>query len=167
MSQTYAHYSTPSSLPSDYALLSRYAAHNDMPRVNGGNRHDENDLTETEEEVVSEVDDSSERYSNGLSIPTRAVGRRKSFPTSYIPSFKPTVGPLPNKSGYRSGPPGPDDASENTPLLAPLVPRIEEEVDRDDPADVEGSSSMLKEEIKILAKYTLPVFGYAHCFALV
>ena len=167
MSQTYAHYSTPSSLPSDYALLSRYAAHNDMHGVNGGDRHDENDLPETEEEAISDIDDSPERHRNGLSIPTRAVGRRKSFPTSYIPSFKPTVGPLPNRSGYRSGPPGPDDASENTPLLAPLVPRIEEEVDREDPADAESSSSMLKEEIKILAKYTLPVFGCVHCFACI
>lgn len=164
MSQTYAHYSAPSSLPSDYALLSRYAAHNsDMAGVNGGNRQDENDLAETEDQAVSEIDDSPVRPRNGLSMPTGAMDRRQSFPTSYIPSFKPTVGPLPNKSGYRSGPPGPDDASENTPLLAPLVPRIEEEVDREDPADAESSSSMLKEEVKILAKYTLPVFGCVLC----
>ena len=30
MSSTYVHYSTPSSLPSDYALLSRYAAAHDL-----------------------------------------------------------------------------------------------------------------------------------------
>lgn len=159
MSQTYAHYSTPSSLPSDYAVLSRYATHNDTHGVNGESRHDEADLTETEDEAVSEIDSSSGRHRNALSRPLEAMGRRQSFPTSYIPSFKPTVGPLPNKSGYRSGPPGPDDASENTPLLAPLVPRIEEDVDRADPADDESTSSMLKEEVKILAKYTLPVFG--------
>ena len=83
MSQTYAHYSTPSSLPSDYALLSRYAAHNDMHGVNGSDRHDEGDISENEE-AVSEVDESQERHRDGLSIPTKAVGRRKSFPTSYI-----------------------------------------------------------------------------------
>ncbi|KAH9924207.1 MATE efflux family protein [Fomitopsis serialis] len=151
MSQTYAHYSTPSSLPSDYALLSRYAAANDMHPANGAHEHDEDPADD--EGAISESDTSPERHSNGLTIPTKQVGRRRSFPTSYISSFKPIVGPLPDKSGYRSGPANPGDASENTPLL---VPRIEEEVDT---ADAESYSSMLKEETKILAKYTLPVFG--------
>ncbi|KAH9918955.1 MATE efflux family protein [Fomitopsis serialis] len=151
MSQTYAHYSTPSSLPSDYALLSRYAAANDMHPANGPHAHDEDPAED--DGAISESDASPERHSTGLAIPTKQVGRRKSFPTSYISSFKPTVGPLPDKSGYRSGPANPGDASENTPLL---VPRIEEEVDT---ADAESYSSMLKEETKILAKYTLPVFG--------
>ncbi|KZT68931.1 MATE efflux family protein [Daedalea quercina L-15889] len=154
MSQTYVHYSTPSSLPSDYALLSRYAAAHNMHAANGLNGHE--DGRAEDEAAISEGDASPEQTRTGLSIPSKQVGRRKSFPSTYITSFKPTVGPLPDKSGYRSGPPDPNDASENTPLL---VPRIEEEVDRADPADAEGCSSMLKEEVKILAKYTLPVFG--------
>ncbi|KAH9831196.1 MATE efflux family protein [Rhodofomes roseus] len=156
MSQTYAHYSTPSSLPSDYALLSRYAAAHNMSPENATNARDENPVDE--DSAIEESEASPERHRNPA-MPAEQAGRRMSFPTSYISSFKPTVGPLPDKSGYRSGPANSSDASENTPLLAPLVPRIEEDVDRADPADAESYSTMLKEEVRILAKYTLPVFG--------
>jgi len=149
LTYTYVHYSTPSSLPSDYALLSRYAA-----------AHDVNDPDDHREDALSD-DESSGNHSNSLAVPSRSeyqVSRRRSFPTSYIAPFKPTMGPLSDSSGFRYGPAHPA-VSETTPLLAPLVPRIEEEVDRNDANDNERSVNMLKEELAILTKYTLPVFG--------
>lgn len=156
MSSTYVHYSTPSSLPSDYALLSRYAAAHRAQDVQ--NTDDRNDS----EHVFSDHDSVPDAHPHGLAIPNASspVSRRRSFPTSYITPFKPTMGPLPDSSGYRSGPPDPN-ASETTPLLTPYVPRIEEEVDRIDRNDVARPVSMLREELAILLKYTLPVFGYA------
>ncbi|KAI0945255.1 hypothetical protein AcW1_001519 [Taiwanofungus camphoratus] len=145
MSSTYVHYSTPSSLPSDYALLSRYAA-----------AHEEND----EEDVFDEQESIPEAPRDELNVPRSKsqITRRRSFPTSYIDPFSPTMGPLPDKSGYRSGPKVPN-VNESTPLLAPLVPRIEEEVDRENTNETEHSVNMFREELAILTKYTLPVFG--------
>jgi hypothetical protein len=48
-------------------------------------------------------------------------------------------------------------AMENIPLLGPLMPRIEEAGDED---DTKSNTSMFWEELRILSKYTLPVFGY-------
>ncbi|KAF7794040.1 hypothetical protein EIP86_005168 [Pleurotus ostreatoroseus] len=69
------------------------------------------------------------------------------------------MGPLPDKTGHRSTPHQPEP-TENTPLLAPLVPRIPEEVDGEDlrPGS-DRRHSAIWEEVKILSKYTLPVFG--------
>ena len=154
MSSTYVHYSAPSSLPSDYALLSRYAAAQNM----------QNDLDEETHEQVSEQGPSGTHpdddvYNpNAMPIPGRRPPvRRSSFPTLYVTPFNPTTGPLPDKSGYRSGP-VPPKPNENTPLLGPLVPRIEEEVDKND--NSEPAVNMLWDEVRILAKYTLPVFGF-------
>lgn len=69
------------------------------------------------------------------------------------------MGPLPDKSGHRSGPKAPDP-TENTPLLAPLVPRIEEECDAEDRAEPPNVLKMFKEEAAVLVKYTVPVFVY-------
>ncbi|KAH8083292.1 MATE efflux family protein [Cristinia sonorae] len=151
MSFTYVHYSAPSSLPSDYALLSRYAAAHDL---------NSDTLDEQDEQMPSDGPsthpDDDVLNTNAVAIPGRHnLARRSSFPTIYVTPFNPTTtGPLPDKSGYRSGPTKP---TENTPLLGPLVPRIEEEVDGAD--NSEHASSMLWEEIRILGKYTLPVFG--------
>lgn len=148
MSSTYPHYSAPSSLPSDYAILSQYAASRNLqndpeeeepPNVDGPSTHPDDDIYTP----------------NAVAIPGRHTPiRRSSFPTLYVTPFNPTTGPLPDKAGYRSGPNPP---SENTPLLGPLVPRIEEEVDKNDSS--EPVVSMLWEEVRILGKYTLPVFG--------
>lgn len=147
MSSTYVHYSAPSSLPSDYALLSRYASARPV--------YDEPDESAIENDVPDQSDP-SERVEDRLSP------RRSSFPTEFIRPLNPTLGSLPvdrSWSGSKSVIP-----SENTPLLGPLVPRIEEEVEGD-VRDGEGPSArslrlaVYWEETKILSKYTLPVFG--------
>ncbi|GBE87674.1 Uncharacterized transporter [Sparassis crispa] len=155
MSSTYVHYSTPSSLPSDYAILSRYAAAHPVE----------------EEELVQEVAESTFETDEGVStsaldIPSSSgipISRRRSFPSSHIAPFNPTLGLLSDKHGFLSGP-RPPNPSEITPLLAPPVPRIEEEVDeRDAAGEPDTPVNMYKEEIGILTKYTLPVFG-THLF---
>lgn len=72
--------------------------------------------------------------------------------------FNPTMGPLPDEFGHRSGPHDPNP-SETTPLLAPPVPRIVEDCDENDSALPHSKSDMYWEELGILTKYTLPVFG--------
>ncbi|KAI0070551.1 MATE efflux family protein [Panus rudis PR-1116 ss-1] len=158
MSFTYVHYSAPSSLPSDYALLSRYAAAHGLNET-----PDESNETEDIEDASTTNADDDTVDSRAMPIPgadagkQKTVARRSSFPATYVTPFNPTMGPLPDRSGYRSGP-HPPAATENTPLLAPLVPRIEEEVDEVDP-NAEAPVNLLWEEARILAKYTLPVFG--------
>ena len=159
MSFTYPHYSAPSSLPSDYAILSRYAAAN-------GIEEEQNDPENNQGESSAMASENDLLSPNAVPIPGQhGVKRRSSFPTSYVTPFNPTTGPLPDKSGFRSGPHS-ASANENTPLLAPLVPRIEEEVDDVDP-NSESSANLLWEEMRILTKYTIPVFGYVirHSFS--
>ncbi|KAH9896671.1 MATE efflux family protein [Cubamyces lactineus] len=156
MSSTYVHYSTPSSLPSDYALLSRYAA-----------AHDQSQEAQSSQDAgpSEDIEDSEPYEPRGISINgslRRKKSRRSSFPTSYITPFNPTMGPLPDKAGHRSGP-KPIEPTENTPLLAPLVPRIEEECDAEDAREPPNFLTMLKEEAGVLTKYTLPVFA-THLF---
>lgn len=155
MSFTYMHYSTPSSLPSDYAILSRYAAtHNPTQQP------PDTDLPINNGELLNHTDD---EYipPNSLPIPGRVdMARRSSFPTTYVTPFNPTTGPLPDRSGFRSGP-HLLSPNENTPLLSPMVPRIREEVDDDD-SNVEPATNLLWDEACILAKYTLPVCGSVH-----
>ncbi|KIM42239.1 hypothetical protein M413DRAFT_70972 [Hebeloma cylindrosporum] len=136
MSSTYAHYQQPSSLPTDYAILSRLNSYQ-------------------EPEPESETDESS-----GLLTPRR----RESFPPAeYYRPHNPTLGHYPTHGvdGARRL----DNASfglpsESTPLLSnPPVPRIEENIDRDPSADNESKISMFWEEMPILAKYAFPIFG--------
>ncbi|KAI9058028.1 MATE efflux family protein [Trametes sanguinea] len=154
MSSTYVHYSTPSSLPSDYALLSRYAAAHDLP-AETSQPADEAGPLENAVEDADAYDDPRGVAINGTL--RRKKSRRSSFPTSYLTPFNPTMGPLPDKSGHRSGPKAPDP-TENTPLLAPLVPRIEEECDAEDRVEPPNVLKMFKEEAAVLVKYTVPVF---------
>lgn len=157
MSSTYVHYSTPSSLPSDYALLSQFAAArgiSERPEENGGPQSPAEDGTvpnETTEDVLHPSEESS--------LLSRKPSRRSSFPIAYVTPFNPTsMGPLPDKAGYRSGPTL--EPTENTPLLAPPVPRIPEEVDEETLSPESGPHpNVIWEEMRILAKYTLPVFG--------
>ena len=153
MSATYVHYSTPSSLPSDYAVLSQYAAAH--PQLE--------DADAADETVVDDSESLSEGTSDRtrvLDVPrSRSASRRRSFPTAYVTPFNPTSkGPLPDDSGHHSGPRAPN-ATENTPLLAPLVPRIVEEVDEPE-GEPSSSANLYRDELAILTKYTLPVFGY-------
>jgi hypothetical protein len=60
-------------------------------------------------------------------------------------------------------------AHERTPLLAPAVPRIHEEVRPTGCYDSSGLSARFAvylEELKIISKYTLPVFGSADSLPL-
>ena len=159
MSSTYVHYGTPSSLPSDYALLSRYAATQpDAPAQTEASSVAPSDSNVGEEE---DEDFGLPIHANGSNRPP--TQRRGSSSNSYIPSFNPTMSPLPDEHGHRSGP-HLKRPTENTPLLASPVPRIEEECDIVPDDGTWSSSNMFKEEMAILAKYTLPVFGYVHVF---
>ncbi|KAI0040201.1 MATE efflux family protein [Auriscalpium vulgare] len=140
MSATYMHYSTPSSLPSDYALLSRYAAARgaDHPDDASTTSHDDEDR----DDIPADEDDAppAHRY--------RPIQRRSSFPAPYI---RPPNPKLPEVlSSKRSV------ADEFTPLL---VPRIEEEEDHSDTPEPGNLLKIYKDELRILMKYTLPVFG--------
>lgn len=163
MSSTYVHYSTPSSLPSDYALLSRYAAARGI-----NERQDQHDLpppstqSGTENDVTANDDEDADDMLQSEAAPlmTHERPRRSSFPTAYVTPFNPTtMGPLPDKAGHRIGPTA-SAPTENTPLLAPLVPRIPEDVDGEDLDPENGERpNVLWEEIRILTKYALPVCG--------
>jgi len=130
MSSTYAHYQQPSSLPADYAILSRL------------NSHQEPESVEEEE------------GSSGLSTPRR----RESFPQAdYYRPHNPTRAVDHTRRVDNASFALP---SETTPLLSnPPVPRIEENIDRHPSADSESKISMFWEEMLILAKYAFPIFG--------
>ena len=162
MSSTYVHYSTtPSSLPSDYAVLSRYAAAHGL--TESTNVHEPNAAAEgqtlNDDEMFTPGAEDADLTPEARAL-LRRKARRSSFQTAYVTPFNPTsMGPLPDDMGYRSGPSAPS-ATENTPLLAPLVPRIEEEVDEEDITPSSGAHpNVLWEEMRILTKYTLPVAG--------
>ncbi|KAI1798396.1 MATE efflux family protein [Ganoderma leucocontextum] len=161
MSFTYVHYSTPSSLPSDYALLSRYSAA-EPDAVTGASEQAEASSVAPSSYIDEQEDEDSgvPIHADGGSRPL--THRRSSFPNSHLPPFNPIMSPLPDKHGHRSGPhlKGP---TENTPLLAPPVPRIEEECDTGADDDTVRLGDMFREEMTILMKYTLPVFG-THLF---
>ena len=119
---TSIHYGSPSSLPSDYALLSRYA-----------NRDD-----------IDDIDDDSHG-------PIRPLTRRTSCPFPYLQPLQPK---LPEHFSPKNSMP-----DEYTPLL---VPRIEEEAStKVDPDHPPSTAKIYRDELRILTKYTLPVFGYA------
>lgn len=48
--------------------------------------------------------------------------------------------------------------SESTPLLAPLIPRIQESIECE--SSERSNASMVWEEARILSKYAFPVFGF-------
>ena len=109
-------------------------------------------------ERIEDYEDDSEEHGIDIHGDSRKP-RRSSFPSTYLTPFNPTMGPLPDRHGHRSGP-YPREANENTPLLAPPVPRIEEECDAEDITESLSTSKLYREEIGILTKYTIPVFGY-------
>ncbi|KAH9174752.1 MATE efflux family protein [Lactarius sanguifluus] len=130
------HYGTPSSLPSDYALLSRYA----NSRENA-NRDDSPDDTH---DCTDSNDVQDDIHPHG-----RPIGRRTAFPFPYLQPLQP-------KSPEHFSPKvsGPDEYS---PLL---VPRIEEgDSASNDPAHPLSSAKVYRDELRILFKYTLPVLG--------
>lgn len=127
---TSIHYGSPSSLPSDYALLSRYA---------------KDDSTDDTHDYSDSNDVPDDSHPHG-----RPIRRRTSFP---FPHLQPLQPKLPDHYSKDSRP------DEYTPLL---VPRIQEEDGTgNDPDNPPGSAKVYKDEMRILVKYTLPVFGYA------
>ena len=131
MSSTYAHYQGPSSLPSDYAILSRLGTN-------------------------YESSTPESQPANTVQI-TRRVNRRESLP---VLPLNPTIGVYPcvephSEASQRLTPP-----TETSPLLnhSP-VPRIEENTDYNASADNTSTVNMLWEELAVLTKYAIPVFG--------
>lgn len=141
MSSNQGHYT--GSLPNDYAILAKFAH---KPDEDG--RRDEEDT----DEPISTND------SDPLQLPTSKGARRSSFPSAYIrpqnpiPSvnFKPRI-PI----GHTSPRDG-LSATEITPLLGPLIPRIAEEYPENEENKV--LTVMFWEELRILSKYSLPLF---------
>ncbi|KAK7031271.1 ethionine resistance protein [Paramarasmius palmivorus] len=142
MASTANHYQGPSSLPSDYALLSRYAARHEDAAYNSDEENDEMDENRSEHDGI-----------DTLQVP-QTTTRRSSFPVRRRPS-KTTLGsrdePIERIIAPRPNP------NENTPLLNP--PRIVEDVEQNDPNSNESSMQMFRDELGILTKYALPVFG--------
>lgn len=146
MSFTYAHYQGPSSLPSDYAILSALNERSHDPDSDTGS--------------VSDADTLHPAVG-------RRLAHRKSFPHAYYyrPAH-PTIGSYPRRDHSPSSTEIPTRVAtptETTPLLSnPPVPRIEEQIDNNDcSAEQYLTFRMFWEEFLILAKYSLPVFGYA------
>jgi MATE family multidrug resistance protein len=130
------HYGTPSSLPSDYALLSRYA------NARGTTNNDDpvDDLYDSTEQP-DVLDDM---------VPIRPATRRCSFPSPYLRPLQPK---LPDSFASKVAVP-----DEYSPLL---VPRIVEEgaSPSTDPAYSQKAAKLYRDEFYILCKYSLPVFG--------
>ncbi|KAF8962337.1 mate-domain-containing protein [Flammula alnicola] len=146
MSSTYAHYQGPSSLPADYAILSTLNSHHIDSAI--------------------ESDESDEDSTPTIAGSPRHVTRRESFPAAYYyRPHNPTIGSYPrdDRASVASLQTSGVDftlASETTPLLNnPPIPRIEESIDRDPSYDNESKVFMFWEELLILTKYALPVFG--------
>lgn len=130
MSSTYAHYQGPSLL-SDYAILSRYAGHH----------------PDSEERI--EGDEPSGNQSSDIAS---GIIRRGSIPPSQHRPQNPNM----NTPFLHIPAPGPSP-TENTPLLNPPIPQIDETL-TDNSQD---GSKMAKfwEELRILTIYALPVCG--------
>jgi MATE family multidrug resistance protein len=130
---------TPSSLPQDYAILSRFAA----PL---------SEETQGEAEASPPRNDQEEYDEEDALLASRKQVRRTSFPSSYILPPQPSMSILPTA-------PGVVQPTESTPLLAPLMPRIQENVDFPLDGHEPSTAQMHWEELCILVKYSLPVFG--------
>ena len=131
----YAHYQGPSSLPSDYASFSRLSSNYESRTLES---HPE----------------------NTQQISSRRVTRRESFPVShYSRPLNPTIGVYPHSEPPQHLP------TESSPLLVhPPVPRIEENRDCNASAENTSTVNMFWEELAVLTKYAIPVFGYVSSF---
>ena len=146
MSSTNPHYQGPSSLPSDYALLSHMAGRRPETDDVGTTESDDTDDTITPKPRTTGVDAGDGE--------DEVPFLRKTGTRPYYRPANPSIGVYPDTGVSNTSVP-----TEHTPLLAPPpVPRIEEEVDS--PAhDNDSSMAMFWEELPILTKYALPVFG--------
>jgi MATE family multidrug resistance protein len=128
------HYGTPSSLPSDYALLSRYANAR-------GNTNDD--------DTVDDLYDSTDPFDALADMtPNRPFTRRSSFPSPYLRPLQPKI--------LASTATVPDEYS---PLLVPRIVEVEEDASPStDPARPQSTTKVYWDEFCILCKYSLPVF---------
>jgi len=149
MSFTYTHYQGPSSLPSDYSLISRVVGHHTEPE--GDNISTLNESDDTDDTIIPKPSRSFRRDSYGEYSGDGIHDRPRNI----------TIGVYPGTSGVSGdSDSGRSVPTEHTPLLtAPPVPRIEEDIDRDPAHDRDSSIEMFWEELPILTKYALPVFG--------
>jgi multidrug resistance protein, MATE family len=137
MSSTYAHYQGPSSLPSDYATLSRLSSNYESRTPES---HPENTLQ------IS-----------------RRVTRRESFPVSqYNRPLNPTIGVYPHSEASQHLPTETSPLLDHPPVLP--VPRIEENRDYNASAENTSTVNMFRGELAVLTKSAIPVFGYAPSF---
>lgn len=138
------------SLPNDYAILARFA------HERNEHHHD------SHSEVVAEDDSSDISGANADSGSEDATliqrphassrsPRRSSFPSTYI---RPQTSTIPSMKFKPDG----QDPDEDTPLLREYVPRIEEEQFGNEDAE-KSFTTMFWEELRVLGKYTVPVFG--------
>lgn len=138
------------SLPNDYAILSKFT-------------HDGHEIEDSHRNhTAGELDQGHTDVEVDRMVHVGAPRRRSSFPSSYIRPASPTI-PSMNfqPSGLSDRHFSIDNlngVTENSPLLAPLVPRIAEEQPGDED-DTKSNTIMFWEEMRILSKYTLPVFG--------
>ena len=141
MSSTIAHHQDPSSLPSDYAILSRL------------NKYNESGTPESQSDN------------------TVQITRHESFPASVSHCYEPlnpTIGVYPcvdsvepHSEASQHLTPSP---TETSPLLNhPAVPQIEENIDYN-VSDKTSTVNMFWEELAVLTKYAIPNFGYAPSF---
>ena len=135
MSSTYAHYQGPSSLPSDYASLSR--------------------LTTNHESGTPEPQPEN----------TAQITRRESLPVSYYDRpLNPTIGVYPHNETSQHLTSLTPSATETSPLLDHSPVPCEENRDYNAPADNTSTVNMFWEELAVLTKSAIPVFGYAPSF---
>lgn len=140
---SYAHgFQGPSSLPADYAILS--ARFNDSSAQN---------VDPADSGVETESDDEEHDTLNGY---TTTRKRRCSSPASSTILSRP-LNPSMARREIVLGP-RVSGANETTPLMNPDVPLIHEISDGEE----EGKMVMFWQELRILTKYSLPVFGYVH-----
>ncbi|KAH7911169.1 MATE efflux family protein [Hygrophoropsis aurantiaca] len=137
------HFGTPQSLPQNYAILSRFA---------NANSHSDEE-TETPDLLGAEENSCDTTDSDTVDFNEHS-NRRTNFPSPYICPAQPAMNIVPNNQNIYSH----SNAAETTPLLAPLMPRIEESVDKSDALEDISTTKMFWEELRILSKYTLPVF---------
>ena len=125
-------YQGPSSLPSDYAILNQACP---------STSYESSTLESQPENTVQ-------------------ITRRESFPVSqYNRPLNPTIGVYPHSEVSQHLNPSP---TETSPLLDhPPVPRIEENSGFNASVDNTSTVNMFWEELAVLTKYAIPVFGYA------
>jgi MATE family multidrug resistance protein len=139
------HGDMPSSLPSDCAILSRYA--HARENADRDDQHD-HDI----------YDPNGPTDTHGDTNPDRRLTRPTSLPSSYMPVIRVQL----NVSESVPFDPKAFVSDEYTPLL---VPRIEEEVDSSaDPIHPQSTAQVYRDEFCVLFKYALPVFGYISPF---